>query len=154
MKRGELLLACEDLVKSYNPLVTTVDAHAAEVLGSLTKVCIGGSARLPTHSPGRGGGWAGFATLLSPPRPTTGRAVETTTDDSLHYRGRCPLHLVALPRQPLCRCVTSSAPGCTSNLHVVVAAFGSGAAHLSEVNCLTVLTARWLPRMPTPTRCF
>ncbi|POM73407.1 Hypothetical protein PHPALM_9748 [Phytophthora palmivora] len=36
MKRKELLVVCEDLIKSFDPAKTTIDAHATEKLGGLS----------------------------------------------------------------------------------------------------------------------
>ena len=33
MKKGGLILACEDLIKKFDPKKMTLDSHAAEVLG-------------------------------------------------------------------------------------------------------------------------
>ena len=34
MKRKDLLLACENIIKTFDPTITTVDAHASDTLGS------------------------------------------------------------------------------------------------------------------------
>ena len=35
MKRGALLAACEEIIKSFNPTVTTIDAHALDRVGDV-----------------------------------------------------------------------------------------------------------------------